>query len=388
MTDCECSQSGWCERHKCKKSANMVGLCQNNPSYWMAWEEGRGPGQKKPVTPNVVQIERPKRLAKPKENAWVVIHTRLGQAIGKDWNEKEQKRWYKRTWLPTIPATGCPCQNHWKQLTDAMPIDWSSAEAAFYDLWKLHNHVSLHKSHKPTLSLEQAKVLYIPDNMPEKRRCVVTVATGAKWHEILSASRESISHYAKKCGADYYELRDSTEDWWGLEKFRTKLLADKYEQTLFIDADVWIKDSCPDLFELVPAGHVGMHDDYDHLIQKMWLTSNRQAVALSQGVEIENGPTCLNSGVVVCDRSTSSVWTRPQNKLPVNLHCSEQIWVEHQASAHPITRLPVEFNTQWWMRDFADRMEAAHIIHFANSTQKFLDITNASKTYPIPKLKE
>ena len=32
-----------------QKPKHFVTLCQNNPKYWNAWEEGRGPGQVAPV---------------------------------------------------------------------------------------------------------------------------------------------------------------------------------------------------------------------------------------------------------------------------------------------------------------------------------------------------
>lgn len=47
MNDCQCtiSEGGYCERHKVRKSAPWVRLCQTRESYFRAWEEGRGPGQ-------------------------------------------------------------------------------------------------------------------------------------------------------------------------------------------------------------------------------------------------------------------------------------------------------------------------------------------------------
>jgi len=45
MTQCQCTEAGWCERHQIKKSAHLVHLCQTKEDYFQAWEEGRGPGQ-------------------------------------------------------------------------------------------------------------------------------------------------------------------------------------------------------------------------------------------------------------------------------------------------------------------------------------------------------
>jgi hypothetical protein len=51
MSECEGCEPGWCERHKCNKSPRMVELCGSgeHPGYWHAWENGYGPGQKRPT---------------------------------------------------------------------------------------------------------------------------------------------------------------------------------------------------------------------------------------------------------------------------------------------------------------------------------------------------
>lgn len=154
---CTCPLAGYCERHKINKGETWHLLCQTNRKYFEAWEQGYGPGQRPPEGDRAIQ---PNDIH---PNAWVVIHARLGEAIGKPWDSASQQKWYKRKWLPTIPRTGCACQNHWQKLTDAMPIDWSSAETAFHSLWQLHNYVSEHKSNKPTMTLEEAQALYIPN---------------------------------------------------------------------------------------------------------------------------------------------------------------------------------------------------------------------------------
>jgi len=99
-----------------------------------------------------------------KLNPWTIIHRHLGEAIGKPWDAKQEQRWYKREWIPTIPNNGCECKSHWRAITRKMPIDWNSAESAFKSLWELHNYVSEHHANKPTITLEQAKLMYIPNH--------------------------------------------------------------------------------------------------------------------------------------------------------------------------------------------------------------------------------
>lgn len=62
---CQCSvpeaKDGWvwCERHKTKKTAHWVRLCQTRLDYWQAWEEGRGPGQAHEPLPKTEPPRRP-----------------------------------------------------------------------------------------------------------------------------------------------------------------------------------------------------------------------------------------------------------------------------------------------------------------------------------------
>ena len=47
VTDCECEQAGWCERHQCEKAEHWWKVCCRSPTMFQAWEKGRGPGQSK-----------------------------------------------------------------------------------------------------------------------------------------------------------------------------------------------------------------------------------------------------------------------------------------------------------------------------------------------------
>lgn len=45
VTDCECTEPGWCERHRCHKTRMWFQLCRRSPQLFALWEQGRGPGQ-------------------------------------------------------------------------------------------------------------------------------------------------------------------------------------------------------------------------------------------------------------------------------------------------------------------------------------------------------
>lgn len=45
MSSCECSEPGFCPRHKCNKTAHLHHLCKTRRDYFELWERGFGPGQ-------------------------------------------------------------------------------------------------------------------------------------------------------------------------------------------------------------------------------------------------------------------------------------------------------------------------------------------------------
>lgn len=46
MTDCECTEPGWCARHKCEKDQFLFEHCRRLENWFQFWEQGCGPGQK------------------------------------------------------------------------------------------------------------------------------------------------------------------------------------------------------------------------------------------------------------------------------------------------------------------------------------------------------
>jgi hypothetical protein len=200
---------------------------------------------------------------------------------------------------------------------------------------------------------------------PTKPRLIITVAIGKVFEELLKLTGPILERYARRCKADFVVLSDTTQQWWGLEKFRVAQFSQAYDRTLYIDADVILRENAPDLFKLVPPGYVAMHDDYPHLPSYEWLFNERQSILQSQGRPMDRTETAWNTGLVLCDHQHASIWSPPlQAFLPS--HCAEQFWIESNAREYPFYRLPTELNTQYWMPRFAELHPAAKIIHLAN----------------------
>jgi hypothetical protein len=284
-------------------------------------------------------------------------------------------------WTIRIPNLGCDCMAHWSELTSIKPPDFSSSKAFFEWGWARHNDVNqrLHAvdgNHLP-FSLDDAYAMHYPavwvdvqeDEHPiTSDRLVITLATGDYYQSILDVSRPTIRAYAQKIGADYIELTNKTQTWWGLEKFRVGHFSKQYDRTLYIDADCLVKPGTPDLFEVVSPDRIGFHNDnpYNPGGSELWLTSERSALLNSQGVSLRDygEPVCQNTGVIVMSRH-HDIWKGMQKPFPKK-HCDEQFWIEYQAQQYPIQQLSYRFNNQYWFGDrFWNQCPGSYIIHFA-----------------------
>ena len=193
----------------------------------------------------------------------------------------------------------------------------------------------------------------VPTVVPTKDTLVITVATGEEFATILECN-PSIHQYAQAIGADYIALTNTTQEWWGYEKFRVYEYAKHYKYTIFIDADCIVSPNCPNLVDYLGDADVAIFDDYEYLHSTDWMVKEKTSVLLSQRLNVDcylwiHG--CFNTGVVVSKQSAANIWKPPLFPLP-NTHCAEQAWIEHQTSPFNVATLGREMNNQWWMPDF------------------------------------
>jgi len=209
-------------------------------------------------------------------------------------------------------------------------------------------------------------------NEPQSDKLVITIAMGA-YGRLLDLSRPLMQAYAAKCGADYVELTNDTQPWWGLEKFRVRHFQKHYKRILFVDCDVLIRSNALDLFRIVPEDSVGIHDDLSSVLSNVrtmnWAYREREQLFGSQGVKLNTQlQKTLNTGVVMCS-SHHDIW-QPMRKPFPGKHCDEQFWIEQQIERYPVFDLDRRFNTQWWFREFRSIKKDAWFVHFANAPDR------------------
>lgn len=91
------------------------------------------------------------------------------------------------------------------------------------------------------------------------RNAVVTLAIGEKFRRLGELTHPWMTAYAERVGADFVVLdrADPALPHVAFTKGRLAELMDRYERIVFLDTDVLVSPTCPDLFAIVPEDRLG-----------------------------------------------------------------------------------------------------------------------------------
>jgi len=89
---------------------------------------------------------------------------------------------------------------------------------------------------------------------------VVTISVGAKFNKISELTHTSIRAYAERIGAEFIVISESSTEP-QFEKFRINSLLNKYSRIIYLDSDLIVKNTCPDLFGIVPEYLLGVFNE-------------------------------------------------------------------------------------------------------------------------------
>jgi hypothetical protein len=198
---------------------------------------------------------------------------------------------------------------------------------------------------------------------PASNLLVITYV--AEVTDSLQDSLARISEYAHSVNADFVFLSGRTQGSLELEIFRIKKYVEAYDRTIFIDVASYIKDDCPNLFDIVPEDKVGIHDCQASLLethQVVKLNKHRRVLLLKADFfqrhniieshieynlkyESQMMNTCYDNSVVVCSKTHSSLWN-PITFPFTNLKDDAQRWMEISLyrEGHDVYALPSLYN--------------------------------------------
>jgi hypothetical protein len=307
-----------------------------------------------------------------------------------DWDPAKAKEWFAE-WLRWSLPPGCSCAVHIQATLETFPLTDEvlvSPDSFFYWGVELHNainaRIDVDHSH-PQVPLARAREIWsriaaagqvawfrpVNDTIKGGRRLVITVATG-KAREWLRYTEGPMRAYAEACGADFVALKNTTQGWWGLEKFRVHEFAKAYDQTLYLDADVLVTESADESIFQTQAS-VSIHDEFDYLPAKSWVEASVLAVSDCIGYRPSSRLfiQSLNSGVVHCKQHGADVWKPPTLPIPTG-HVSEQTLVGINFHRMQVAKriLAPQKNCQVWNREFNRILPDAHFVHASGEPKK------------------
>ena len=270
-------------------------------------------------------------------------------------------------WERTIPAAGCGCVEGYHQILKSFAWDFESPEAFWRSGHDLHNRVNAKLDREET-SIEHALTLWRHQRPQTSRtRCVVTIATGRAFRELLAVTGTLIASYAERNDADFVVLDNVTEPWWGFEKFRTRHFIGQYDEVLFLDADCLVHPDCENLFGRSKS--VAIHDDFSYLARTDWISKERGVIGQTLGIEMLDPPTCFNTGVVYTRSDAAAVWSDPPRTLPIT-QTAEQVYAEQTVLRMDYEKLDSRYNWQFYFPGFWSKLGDARIAHLATSRDK------------------
>jgi hypothetical protein len=321
-----------------------------------------------------------------RETGWPAIHLYAFRNRS-NWNPDAAREWFTE-WLRWSLPSGCDCSAHWGKTIKQYPPFFDDPMGFFYWTVDAHNSVneriSIDGSH-PIIPPARAFEIWsriaeagqvawfrpVNDTINGGRRLVITIATG-KGREWLKVTGDSMQAYAARVGADFVALQNTTQGWWGLEKFRVHEFAKQYEETLYLDADILVTEAADESIFQTEAS-VSIHDEYSYLPSTAWVEASVKLVSscLDYTPKDRQFLRSLNSGVVHCKRSGADVWMPPKLPIPTS-HVAEQTVVglnfdRLQVAKRMFSRLR---NAQCWHPRFASLLHNAQFIHASGKQKK------------------
>lgn len=208
---------------------------------------------------------------------------------------------------------------------------------------------------------------------PTHVRALLTAAAGPHGRDLYQISGPLLEDYAERVGADLHVLTSEPGEYAPHVKWGAAAYFPAYERVAFIDADTVLAPDCPNLFELVPPGHIGILDERHRFQSEAWVDWEMQSLWTSQGWPGRPPAKAWNSGVWVADREHVGAFGPPLRPYP-RQWCAEQWHVMGAATRAGFRHwpLPETLNWQWWYRKekMVEPVAGVHIYHWSGLRQE------------------
>ena len=200
-----------------------------------------------------------------------------------------------------------------------------------------------------------------------RQKLLLTLAIGEAFQQLSRLTHPSLRAYASRIGAEFLSIEKQTishtSPHW--EKFRIYDFLKYYDRILYMDTDLIIRDDCPNLFDLVPDGVLGMFNEAPFTVRSKELMID---ICRAYGVTLPwwSGQ-YYNSGVMVVSQAQRELFRPPVQEV-CNFY--EQSYLNMQIAALdvPVYELPYQYNRMTCVDQWTgEHRLASYIVHYAGA---------------------
>jgi uncharacterized HAD superfamily protein len=223
--------------------------------------------------------------------------------------------------------------------------------------------------------LDLVNPISLNDTLPEKKSdlAICVIPANKQAMDQLNITRGNIIKYAKRCKADYVELKgDKSPDWPMSNKFRLRQVVENYEHTLYLDCDVVIKDDAPNIYKNFKSDKVCfvnewdiLEESYDELLEGM-LRERQNAIEEYPHLAKNNRKIQPNGGVMLFPKSLAQKYSQPPNPY-AKRWCFDQDYLLLNLEDNEFEIIDWRYNLEFIDLNFWNKIEDAYFIHLNGS---------------------
>jgi len=273
----------------------------------------------------------------------------------------------------------------YNKIMEEMPPNWQWCQNASSEKRKTHYEQTEKNRHK-TKSIDLKYTLiepfqYYDSIQPTKKLAICVIPADKKSEDQYQIIKDNIKNYADKCDADLVELfGDKNTNWPMANKYRLHNVLTKYEKTLYLDCDVFIKKDTPDIFKITPDDQISAFNEmeyFDEPKNKQWIIIQQSMVSsilLNNKSENKPGEMMLNCGVIVIPKTLANYYQQPSEPYP-DFWCFDQHLLSLKLPKNKVCFLDKKWNLTYTARrskyGFFNNIDNSYFVHINDSSPDF-----------------
>jgi len=196
------------------------------------------------------------------------------------------------------------------------------------------------------------------------KKAVFTLCIGDFYRDLSAFTHPPIKEYARRIGADLIVTTDTELNPVQYAKFGIRVLLEKYDRVLYLDSDILVRPTAPDIFEVVPEDRIGLLDESPlgyHEKFDLFLSQHGPALLPAW----RRHKKCYNAGVMVCSKRHRDIFQLPKALYD---HYFEQSYFNMRLLQErvPVFDLPPQFNRMIYLDLVLNEHRLrSHFIHYA-----------------------